>query len=1095
MSETFQLGDWEVNTSLNSLTRQTTSVHLEPKMMDVLAYLSAHAGQVISIEQLLIEFWQGTFYGDAPVQKCIAMLRKKLGDNSRQPHYIETVQRRGYRIIAKVVHLDGRQRWSNLQPLANWSEGSPYLGLQTFQPHHAAIFFGRNKAIAEVVHHINQAIDDHFPFLLLMGKSGSGKSSLLRAGVIPFLTRSEGLAGLKVDQYAVITPTKGQASSIFRQLIGALDDMDMLVESWDLDAQAVDLSQHPDHLKGLLKEYIAIAKHQGATNSVSQIQQPQKLIVIDQFEQILQDTTLSKEDVACLISFLKELVKTRRLILVLSLRNDFYANSMELTGFPALKDEGQQYDLQPPNATDIARMIRLPALSAGLTFEENKQTGEKLDEVLLEAAIGHPDALPLMEFTLDLLYQRRDEDNSLLFSAFADMGGLEGAIARQAETTFQSLSDDAKASWNSVFHELVTVNTQNQTGLISRKVPLQQFANANDLAFIQQFVDARLFVTESDVAKNERGSNIRVSVAHEALLKHWQRITEWAADNRVALLKRTQLSTDCNRWLAEGKPHDMLLPAGKKMEDARWIAGQGHLHLSETERQFITLSEQQQQKGQRVKTIAVVSLILLTLTTTGLAIHGSNQTQLAIKQTHQATLLRDKAESLVDYMLGDLRSQLEPIGKLDVLEGVGQKTLDYYSGIESGGSLRQANSLKLLAEININRGQFEQAQQQLSKALALLDTQALSHNSNQQVLFLKGNIHYWIGVIAYVNQNYQAAIGDWLRYLTYSQQLLAQDKQNLKWMLEVSSAQHNIGSLALRISEYQRANTSFRSSIALKRKILQSQPDLAEVQTSLRGSLLGLVAVAFQTFAFQEAEHIAQEAHGLATKLRLENPEDFNIAYQALASANLLIQVQMATGNKTSAKKTIDAGLLLARHLAEQEPQNEAWMTKVATLMFFYWDYKLLYENVLQPADPALLKLTQDAYTKTKNLPIKQKIYSVKVGYERHINASTFLDIDFPGWHYNIESTPRLLSELNLKCQTQYCASDELQQQIKWEAPSTVSDVNSMLANFYFSLNSFEFTIAKQIQLDLKRQGYSHPHLTDVLNRYENTNRIIKEEL
>ena len=107
MSETFQLGDWEVNTSLNSLSRDNTSVHLEPKMMDVLAYLSAHAGEVISTEQLLIEFWQGTFYGDAPVQKCIAMLRKKLGDNSRQPSYIETVQRRGYRIIANLslIHI------------------------------------------------------------------------------------------------------------------------------------------------------------------------------------------------------------------------------------------------------------------------------------------------------------------------------------------------------------------------------------------------------------------------------------------------------------------------------------------------------------------------------------------------------------------------------------------------------------------------------------------------------------------------------------------------------------------------------------------------------------------------------------------------------------------------------------------------------------------------------------------------------------------------------------------------------------------------------------------------------------------------------
>jgi DNA-binding winged helix-turn-helix (wHTH) protein/tetratricopeptide (TPR) repeat protein len=1129
MSETFQLGDWEVNTSLNSLSRDNTSVHLEPKMMDVLAYLSAHAGEVISTEQLLIEFWQGTFYGDAPVQKCIAMLRKKLGDNSRQPSYIETVQRRGYRIIANVVLLDERQRWGNLQKLSQWTQGSPYRGLQTFQPEHAAIFFGRNKAIAEVVHHLNQAMDDNFSFLLLMGKSGSGKSSLLRAGVIPFITRSEGLAGIKVQHYTVITPTRGKASSIFRQLLGALNDMSMLVDTWNLDAHACDLSQHPSHLKALLKESESITELNDGATSTHSVARPHNLIVIDQFEQVLQDASLSKEDAASLMSFLTVLVKTQRLILIVSLRNDFYANSMELEGFARLKDEGQQYDLQPPNATDIARMIRLPALSAGLSFEENVQTGEKLDEVLLEAAIGHPDALPLMEFTLDLLYQRRDKENTLLFSAFANIGGLEGAIAQQAETTYQGMSETAKASWKSVMHELVTINDVNQTGLIARKVPIEQFSDENDLAFIQQFVDARLFVTESDLGANELTYNTsapdakrnkRVCVAHEALLKHWDRITDWAQKNRAALLKRTELNTDCSRWLNAGKPQDMLLPSGRKLDDARWMAKQPHLHLTPQETLFIHLSEGQHKKTQRYKTSAIAALAILAVSTTGLAIYSNNQTQLAVEQTHQAQVLRNKAESLVDYMLGDLRSQLEPIGKLDVLEGVGQKTLDYYAGIETGDGLRQANSLKLLAEININRGEFEHAGEQLSQALNILNKQdaeqlkiqetapngiasanAYSQSTTQtseQVLFLKGNIHYWIGVIAYFKQDYTTTIEEWTKYLNYSQQLLVLDELNPKWMLEVSSAQHNIGSLALRISQYESASQNFRDSIALKRKMLISQPNHSEVQASLRGSLLGLVAVAFQTFEFNEAEKLAEEAYTLAVKLLLENPDDYNIVYQTLSSANLLIQAQMSVGNKSGADKTITDGVMLAQKLAKQEPENEAWMTKVATLMFFYWDYHLLFDTTDSPPNPALLNLTRAAFNKTKNLPIKQKIYSVKLGFENRENSEVMTDIAQPSLEFNSESTPRLLWELHLKCRNHPCTiGEDIRKEVgkgerkslalthftlaNTEKPS--NDMNASLTEFYFLLVSSKRSAARDVLLSLEKQGYLHPQLTDAINR------------
>ena len=381
--------------------------------------------------------------------------------------------------------------------------------------------------------------------------------------------------------------------------------------------------------------------------------------------------------------------------------------------------------------------------------------------------------------------------------------------------------------------------------------------------------------------------------------------------------------------------------------------------------------------------------------------------------------------------------------------------------------------------------------------MCIRDRQSTTQTS-EQVLFLKGNIHYWIGVIAYFKQDYTTTIEEWTKYLNYSQQLLVLDELNPKWMLEVSSAQHNIGSLALRISQYESASQNFRDSIALKRKMLISQPNHSEVQASLRGSLLGLVAVAFQTFEFNEAEKLAEEAYTLAVKLLLENPDDYNIVYQTLSSANLLIQAQMSVGNKSGADKTITDGVMLAQKLAKQEPENEAWMTKVATLMFFYWDYYLLFDTKDSPPNPALLNLTRAAFNKTKNLPIKQKIYSVKLGFENRENSEVMTDIAQPSLEFNSESTPRLLWELHLKCRNHPCTiGEDIRKEVgkgerkslalthftlaNTEKPS--NDMNASLTEFYFLLVSSKRSAARDVLLSLEKQGYLHPQLTDAINR------------
>lgn len=1067
MSQSFQLDDWEVHASANTLKRQQEVVKLEPKMMNVLAYLAEHAGQVISAEQLLIEFWRGTFYGDAPVQKCIAMLRKKLGDNPRQPHYIETVQRRGYRVIAKVQYQDERYRWATSQVLERWTQGSPYLGLQSFQPQHAPVFFGRNKAIAEVVHKLAGGLTAHFPFLLLIGKSGSGKSSLLRAGLIPFLTRAEGLAGIKVRDVRIITPQSGREGDVFRQLFAALEEMKLLADNWLYDVHAAQLFADPT----LWPRFLRSQPEPDTT-----IERQPALLVFDQFEQLLQQDSLAAADLACLTALLNQLIRQQGLIVIMALRNDFYANSMEVDGFAALKEEGQQYDLPPSAVADIARMIRLPALAAGLSFDEDPDSGQKLDEVLLQAAAGHTDVLPLLEFTLELLYQRRSRDNRMLFSAYHNLGGLEGAIARQAENTFQSLPGATQACWDSVMHQLVSVKSRSQVLLAAQKVPLAQFPEPQQRLFIERFVDARLFVVASADSQDSC-----VCVAHEALLKHWHRVTDWAQQNREALLKHTQLSADCERWLSEGRPNDMLLSSGKKVREAMWIASLPQLHLTDIERSFIRLSGQRQARARRYRMAAIAGLVVLSISATGLSLYANNQTQIAQRKSQQAEVLRYKAEQLLSFMLGELRGQLEPIGKLDILEGVGKKTLEYYAGLDAPDRLSEANSLKLLAEISVSRGDYGSGQAQLQQALALLSS---SDSNTEDAVLLRGNLYYWLGLIAYYQGEHATVLPLWQQYLGAAQQLLARAPDNKAWQIEVSSAQHNLGALALKLEDYPLAHQYFLGSLEIERQILAQAPDKTEAKRALRSTLLWQSDVALNLLDISQAKALASDAVTLTLSYATAEPDNFGYQFELLSAYNVLLNYLLLSGDSTALAQTFAQAVPVASALSARDLDNESWNIKVATLLAYYFDYELLEANSVDSFASQARQLTARTYPRLKHVPSQQRLYSAMLLAKRKNRNIAAITGPPPASDYHPESSPKFIAEFHLSCLKLACTTPlpELP-----ELPvSPGRSVNSRFANAYGHLLKRQPAEAQAILTQLAQQGIGNAHLQDVLTHFTN---------
>jgi predicted Ser/Thr protein kinase len=493
---------------------------------------------------------------------------------------------------------------------ATWTSGSPYRGLAAFDFEHAAIFFGRSGAVADVVAALRQQASSGRAFVLVLGMSGSGKSSLLRAGVMPALTQRGTIEGVASWRRAALRPGE-TAGDLFGGLAAALLRPESLPELGADRTTAREvgrfLRESPSGAAPLVKGGLsqAAAELQRAEGIRSQ-PDVRLALLVDQMEELFTAEGIGADERRSFIDVLSALARGGRVWVMATLRSDFYGRCEELPELMALKEGAGQYHLLPPTAAEIGQMIRQPARAAGLRFEQDAATQMGLDEVLRDSAAGQVGNLPLLEFALEELYRQRTADGMLTHSAYRSIGGVEGALSRRAEEVCASLAPAVQAALAEVFPALVRVESGGEGTFSRRDAPLDSFASRETRALVDAFVASRLFVAG-------RGADGRavVSLAHEALLQSWPRLRSWLEENRELLRVRARVVAAAALWAESERPGDLLLAEGKPLGEALPLLRTPTIDLSPTERALVEASEARARRQRRARTIMKVNSVAL----------------------------------------------------------------------------------------------------------------------------------------------------------------------------------------------------------------------------------------------------------------------------------------------------------------------------------------------------------------------------------------------------------------------------------------------------------------------------------------------------
>jgi energy-coupling factor transporter ATP-binding protein EcfA2 len=526
---------------------------------------------------------------------------------------------------------------------------SPYRGLDRFEDRDKDLFFGRDQLIKSLLAQLSAS-----NVLLVLGASGSGKSSVVRAGLLPQLSQ---LMGARF-RYFMFVPDVNPFESLRSSLQAAGFSQ----------AQTRELT---DARPETLAKLIPTLQRAGE----------QWLFFVDQFEEIFTqaDEKLRANFIAALTQIAEDTNSSTKL--VLAMRADFLDRFSPFPRFAKIIEKNIDI-VANMHADELRQAIEQPAARHGVVFEQG------LVEEIIEDVQGQAGSLPLLQYTLDLLWQEETQidglaDRHLNTKAYRELGGVRGALQKRANEIYASFGDNADAKTASpkqeivrqIFLRLVDLAGEDANAAawrpVRRRASISMFATAREREVLQSLIDQKLLVS------NREGDDATVEVAHEALFSSWERLRDWIEAGKQVIFAKNRLADDARRWQHRQEEGDTgadeELITGSRLAQALDMRARGDFltvvgGLAAFETRFLDASlaqrdrraqeedARQQRELEAAKRLAAAQkaaagrlriglavAIVLLLAVAGLAwsAHQSKQTALAAKQ--QAETAKGKA--------------------------------------------------------------------------------------------------------------------------------------------------------------------------------------------------------------------------------------------------------------------------------------------------------------------------------------------------------------------------------------------------------------------------------------------------------------------
>lgn len=951
----YLVGDWLVDVGARRLSRGAQAVVLEPRPMAVLEALCRHPGQLVPGAELLRACWPPHASAvEAQLHKVVAVLRRALGDDATTPSHIETVRKRGYRLIAPVRQL------TEAGPRAqrgSWRGQSPFRGLEPFDSEHAQVFFGREDAVRVLRAALaRQWAGDH-PLVLLLGPSGSGKTSLVRAGLMPAMLGGAADAADAVDAMDATDAVDAadadvgnaadranaadvQSLADLRCATVALLDLATLgpwrpVEAlagalldWDIHGHPVFSGHSIDSLGALMRagepgwSTLADLLRAGQIGADARLSGGRPvappLLVIDRLEALFQPELQAEAEVV--LGCLAQLVDSRWMLALAVCRNDDYAAVARHPLLMRGKASGAHVDLAPPDADAVARIIRLPALAAGLSFGADPTGVQRLDDRLCADAMGAPDALPLLQYTLQALYQARAPGGELTWAAYAALGRLEGAIGRRAEAVLAALPADQQAALPRLLPKLMNATPDDDRLPLARWALDAELSTPQERALVQALVDARLLVAD------RRGQAGGVRVAHEALLRRWPRVTSWRAQHRASLSLRAELQPWVNQWRARGQGSALLMPRGHTLDQLTAAVADAPGLFDEDERRFVALSRRRARRQARWRLAAVGGAVMLAIGATLAAISYARLAALAEDRERQG-------QRLASFMLGELADQLRPIGKLDLMHRIGEQGLSLFGGTRAEGELptdllQRARSLVLIGEVRSTRGTADPAVAvaSLREAGRLLEPLVGRPDVNPaEVLRTLGASHFWLGQIAFDRGELETAQREMTLYLQASERWLVARPGDREASAELGFARNSLASIAFKRGQWAQASHWFQTALDAKLALLRERPEDEALRASVANSHFWRGLAAHARGDLDGALLAYDAAREIQTALSARYPTDVGRRRDLAVTEARRADVLHAAGRWDEAADAMDAAVQALAHASAQDAANRFW--------------------------------------------------------------------------------------------------------------------------------------------------------------------------